>query len=397
MTHNAGIKNITAARQFPDGNRLTGSAAELKTICKQIAAHGRVAVDTEFVWERTYYPNLGLVQLALNEKEAWLIDMPALTDNGGLEPLGEILADAGIEKIIHDAKQDLTILRLATGAYPKNIFDTRLAAGFIGPSATLSLLDSCAKFAGLTLEKGETRSNWLQRPLTDRQCQYALDDVLFLPLIRDKIMAEAETLGREAWIREEMKIYDRPEIYDDPPAEEVYSKVKGASRLDRKELAILVKLAAWREFEARRQNRPRRHIVADLPLLEMAQKQPDDLDSLRESCGLSPRAGRRYGNALLKVIQEGRQTSADNYPDSLKRSRNPENAEQNRKIMELVSELAEKNQLDPTLICTRKEIEKLLSDHNRKNPPHIDNNPLMRGWRFQLVGERISRILNAAG
>ncbi len=372
---------------------LIASAAELKLICERIAAHGRVAVDTEFVWERTYYPNLGLVQLALNEKEAWLLDMPALIDNGGLEPLGDILADPEIEKIIHDAKQDLTILRLATGAYPKNIFDTRLAAGFIGPSATLSLLDSCARFAGLTLEKGETRSNWLQRPLTARQCRYALDDVLFLPLIRDKIMAEAKTLEREEWVREEMKIYDRPEMYDDPPADEVYSKVKGGARLHRRELAVLVQLAAWREFEARRQNRPRRHIIADAPLLEMAQKQPAELDILKKNCGLSPRAGQRYGKTLLEVIKKGRQTAAENYPESLKRSRDPEIAEQIRKIMDSVSETARENQLDPTLICTRKEIEKLLSN-NHKNQPRPDNHPLLQGWRFRLVGERINQILN---
>jgi len=371
-------------------NQLIDTAAEVKDVCARILARGRVAVDTEFIWERTYYPNLGIVQLALDENEGWLLDMPAL--QGQLDPLAEILADAAVEKIFHDAKQDLTILRLATGAYPKNIFDTRLAAGFIGPSATLSLLDSCALFAGLTLEKGETRSNWLQRPLTDRQYQYALDDVLFLPLIRDKIMTRAEVLNRGNWLREELKIYDNPEIYDDPPLDTVYTKVKGAARLSRKELAVLVKLAAWRETEARRQNRPRRHIIPDDPLLELSQKQPTDFNLLKESCGLSPRAGQRYGKALLKVIAAGVQTTAGNYPESRKRSRNAENAEQIRKVMELITARARTDELDPTLIATRKEVEKILVSPN----PLAADIPLLRGWRFKLVGEEILQMLKAS-
>ena len=371
-------------------NRLVDTAAEVKDICTRIKACGRVAVDTEFIWERTYYPNLGIVQLALNEKEGWLLDMPAL--EGKLDPLAKILADPAVEKIIHDAKQDLTILRLATGAYPKNIFDTRLAAGFIGPSATLSLLDSCALFAGLTLEKGETRSNWLQRPLTDRQYQYALDDVLFLPQIRDEIMAKAETLNRADWLNEEMKIYDNPEIYDDPPLDTVYSKVKGAARLSRKELAVLVKLAAWRETEARRQNRPRRHIVPDDPLLELSQKQPTDLNILKNSCGLSPRAGQRYGKALLSVIAAGVQTAAGNYPESRKRSRNAENADQIRQAMELIAARARADELDPTLIATRKEVEKILVSPN----PLDADIPLLRGWRFKLIGDEILQMLKTS-
>jgi ribonuclease D len=374
----------TGTKANRQDRQLIDSAAGVAEICSRITANGRVAVDTEFVWERTYYPNLGIVQLALNEKEAWLLDMPALA--GKLDPLGEVLANPQIEKIIHDAKQDLTILRIATGFYPKNIFDTRLAAGFIDQPATLSLLDSGSIFAGLTFDKGETRSNWLKRPLTEKQFQYALDDVLYLPLIRDEIMTRAEKLNHGEWLKEEMRIYDNPALYDDPDTEQVYTKVKGTGRLQRQELAVLLKLAAWREREARSRNRPRRHIISDELLINMAQHQPDDLDQLKDNCQLSPKACQRYGNKLLAVIKSGLQMSPGSYPESLKHARDAKITAQSRKILDLIAETGKNNYIDATMIGTRKEVEKFLL---RDNGDANSDSPLMQGWRYELVGEKI--------
>ncbi len=382
------MKPIETKTCQPD-RQLLDSAAELEHICSEIATHGRVAVDTEFVWERTFYPNLGIVQLALNEKEAWLLDMPAL--KGKLAPLGEVLANPKIEKIIHDAKQDLTILRQATGFYPRNIFDTRLAAGFIGPSATLSLLDTCSLFAGLTLNKGETRSDWLKRPLTENQLQYALADVLFLPLIRDQIMDQAKTLGRSEWIKTEMQLYDNPTLYDDPDTEQVYTKVKGISRLNRQELAIICQLAAWRERKARSRNRPRRHIIPDEVLINIAQNAPQDIGCLKEKCGLSPRAGQRYGEQLLQAVDKGLKTPESDYPAANKRSRNPKTVEKSRKLLDKITTIGKTLNLDPALIATRKDIERVLAN---TDPKVLKNMPLMQNWRFDLVREVIEPICN---
>ncbi len=378
------MKPIETKTCQPD-RRLLNSGSELEQICAKIATHGRVAVDTEFVWERTFYPNLGIVQLALNETDAWLLDMPAL--QGKLEPLGEVLANPRIEKIVHDAKQDLTILRLATGFYPKNIFDTRLAAGFIGPSATLSLLDTCSLFADLTLNKGETRSDWLKRPLSEKQLQYALADVLYLPLIRDEIMNQAEKLGRSEWIKTEMQLYDDPTLYDDPDVLQVYTKVKGTSRLQRRELAILRQVTAWREQTARSRNRPRRHIIPDEVLINIAQIAPQDIGYLQEKCGLSPRAGQRYGEQLLQAVKKGLNTPESDYPAASKRTRNPKTSEKSRKILEEITKTGKTLNLDPALIATRKDIEKFLTT----DPAQIKNSPLMQAWRFDLVENIINR------
>ena len=367
------------------GIQLLDSAAELERICAEIAAHGRVAVDTEFVWERTFYPNLGIVQLALNETEAWLLDIPAL--KGKLKPLGEVLANPKIEKIIHDAKQDLTILRQATGFYPKNIFDTRLAAGFIGPSATLSLLDTCTLFAGLTLNKGETRSDWLKRPLSEKQLQYALADVLYLPLIRDKIMKQAENLDRHEWVKTEMLLYDNPVLYDDPDDKQVFSKVKGTNRLNRRELAILYQLAAWREKKARSNNRPRRHIIPDETLIKIAQNAPRDKSCLKNNCGLSLRSSQRYGELLLQAVEKGLNTPESDYPAANKYTRNPKMTGKSRKLLDEITKIGKTLNLDPALIATRKDIEKILTT----DPALLNQSTLMQSWRFDLLKEIIDR------
>ncbi|MCK5540397.1 MAG: HRDC domain-containing protein [Deltaproteobacteria bacterium] len=368
-----------------DYNGLIDSTEALQKICTKITKAGRVAIDTEFVWERTFYPALGIVQLGIDQKRAWLLDIPALNDK--LEPLGRLLADPEIEKIFHDAKQDLTILRIATGYYPKNIFDTRLAAGFVGPSSSLSLVDTYREFTGEIIKKDETRSNWLQRPLSPKQFQYALNDVLFLPRVRDEIIAKAEDLGRRKWLSEEMKLYDDPQLYDDPPVNQVYSKVKGSGRLKRDELAILRELAAWREKEARRRDRPRRHIIPDDALIKLSTNQPDHIDTLKQNCGLSPRAAQRYGQPLLKTIKEGLQVTPADYPASLQKPRNQNLAAHSRKLIDFITDLCNDDSLDPALLANRKDIEKLILNDD----PKTCNIPLMRGWRYEYAGEKIVR------
>ncbi|MCD6532530.1 MAG: HRDC domain-containing protein [Deltaproteobacteria bacterium] len=366
-----------------DCHKLIDSTEALQKICTKITEAGRVAIDTEFVWERTFYPALGIVQLGIDQEQAWLLDIPAL--NGKLEPLGRLLADPEIEKIFHDAKQDLTILRIATGSFPKNIFDTRLAAGFVGLSSSLSLINACREFTGEIIKKDETRSNWLQRPLSSKQFQYALNDVLFLPTVRDEIMLKAEELGRRAWITEEMKIYDDPQIYEDPPINQVYSKVKGSGRLKRDELAILRELAAWREKEARRRDRPRRHIIPDEPLIKLSTNKPDHIDTLKQNCGLSPRAAQRYGQPLLKTVKEGLQVTPADYPASLQKPRNQNLAAHSRKLLDFITDLCDHNSLDPALLTNRKNIEKLILNDD----PKTCNIPLMQGWRYAYAGEKI--------
>lgn len=175
----------------------------LKDVVAQAREAECVALDTEFVWEDTYYPKLGIIQLGWSKTECYLIDAVAVHD---LSPLGDLLADAHTVKILHDAQQDLWILRHATGVTACQIFDTRCAAGFAGMSSTLSLSNLLRMCLNVLLPKTETRTDWLQRPLSDEQLEYALDDVRYLPALRDYLLKAVKQRGREAWLKDRKSV-----------------------------------------------------------------------------------------------------------------------------------------------------------------------------------------------
>ncbi|MFA7183493.1 MAG: hypothetical protein WC082_01295, partial [Victivallales bacterium] len=230
---------------------------ELKKLMSKALREPAVAIDTEFLWEYTFYPRLGLVQLGIRE-ECYLIDPVTIDD---LSPLGELLAEKSVCKILHDAQQDLVILKAATGANPRNIFDTRLAYGFCSSSSVLSLSALLEETLGVKLPKTETRSDWLMRPLTDKMYDYACDDVKYLTELMNFIITKAEEQNTAEWLDEEMKKYDSALLYKEIGPQECFRKIKGIDQLKGRKLAVLRELAAWREKTARRKNRPRGHII----------------------------------------------------------------------------------------------------------------------------------------
>lgn len=360
----------------------------LAALVQQIRQRPRVALDTEFVWERTYYPRLGLVQIGLSRDEVYLVDTVALPD---LSPLRPLLEDPGVVKLLHDAQQDLTILRRASGASPVRIFDTQLAAGFVGLSATISLQDLVAETTGVRLTKGETRSDWLQRPLSERQTAYALDDVRYLPEAYEALTQRLAARGREAWAGEEMAAYDDPALYEPDDARERYGQVKGRSKRGFSPLdyAVLRELAAWREDEARERDRPRGHIVPDDALIEVAQRRPRTEADLRNVRALSEAARRRHGDALLRAVEAGLAVPAADRPHQPP-ARKPFDETVAARVdlaLALVKGRCLRDEVDPGLVATRAEVERLVA----AGPS--DRSPLLQGWRRKLVGEDLLRLL----
>ncbi len=275
---------------------------DLQELVEHASRCDAVALDTEFVWERTYYPRLGLIQLALSDEDCHLIDPIALKDLSGL---GDLLADPNVVKIFHDAPQDLTILSRATGAAPKNIFDTRLAAGFTGLPATLSLSKLIKILLDIDLQKTETRTNWLKRPLKAEQIEYALDDVRYLRAAR--ILLLSSIIGPEikSWLQEELLLLDDPANYMGHRDDERYLRIKDSGSLSTQGLAILRELTIWREQEARSLDRPRGHIIADTVLLNIARKQLDGIDKIKSETTISSRAAERYGAKIVAAVKCG--------------------------------------------------------------------------------------------
>ena len=242
----------------------------LERVCSRLLAEPVVAVDTEFFWERTYYPVLGLVQVAVRDGTCWLIDPVELRD---ISPFGEVLASPSVVKILHDAVQDLTILSRATGASPKNIFDTRAAAGFAGLSSICSLKSLIEEVLGISLEKSETLSDWLERPLSGSQIRYAAEDVVYLAEVRERLMAAATPKALE-WMAADFAALDDPGLYAERTCSDAYRRVKGYGRLPDSLKPVVRELAAWREETARILDIPRNYVAKDDSLIELSERPP---------------------------------------------------------------------------------------------------------------------------
>ena len=299
-------------------NTLIQNEAELEILVRRAKQTDAVALDTEFVWERTYYPQLGLIQLALSDEECFLIDPLAIQN---LQPLGQLLSDRGVVKILHDAPQDLAILQRATGATPQNIFDTRLAAGFSNLPATLSLGNLVKELLDIDLAKDETRTNWLQRPLSDEQIRYALDDVRYLRAIRVLLLSRIIGPKIKSWLQEDLNLLNNPATYSGAPVDERYLKIRNCTSLDRAGLAILMNLSIWRDGVAKKLDRPRGHIIKDPAMIEIARKKPRSTDELRHGIEISDKAVSRYGDNIIAIINTTLQQPEDSFPNLQRHTR----------------------------------------------------------------------------
>lgn len=356
---------------------------ELRALIRKAKTCEAVALDTEFVWERTYYPRLGLIQLAINAEECFLIDPCLLTD---LSPLGELLADPAVVKILHDAPQDLTILYQATGTYPHTVFDSRLAAGFAGLSATLSLGNLAKELLNIVLPKTETRTNWLKRPLDPKQVEYALDDVRYLPELRRVILARIDNPVVLRWLNEELARFNNPAFYQPPGDETRYLKIKGAGNFSRQNLAVLRELAQWREQEARKGNRPRGHIIHDHALLSLATLQPQTIETMHRCQELPPKTIQRYGQQCLSLIKQGASLPETEQPPSLISSKlNPTEKTRLHELQEKMASTGKGLGIDPGIICNTAELKNLI--RFQQQPENSLPSKLSNGWRQEFLAE----------
>jgi ribonuclease D len=367
---------------------LINSPEALADVVESARRADAVAIDTEFVWERTYYPRLGLVQVGLGPEEVYLLDAPALD----LSPLGAVLADASVTKIVHDAVQDLTILRRATGADPRNVFDTQLAAGFIGLGASISLQNLLGELAGVRLDKGATRSDWLQRPLTKAQLSYAADDVRYMVAAYREMQARLAARGREAWAAEEMAHLNDAERFQEDDPRERYRSVRGRGRkgFSGRDYAVLRELAAWREEVARNQDRPRGHILDDSLLIEIALRKPTTEEKLRGLRGISDRDVARHGEALLAAVQAGVDAPRESWPE--RNGRPNEDVTQTPRldlVQAFIRGRGEREGVDPVLVANRADVERLVA----LPPDRLREHPVLHGWRREFIGADLEDLL----
>ncbi|MBS12270.1 MAG: ribonuclease D [Gemmatimonadetes bacterium] len=356
---------------------------ELESVCGEAREAGLIGLDTEFVWERTYYPQLGVVQISIGEDRCYLVDTLALDD---YRALAGVLESSDVVKILHDSPQDLTILKRLTGASPRNIFDTRIAAGFVGLRASLSLQDLTRFLLNLSLEKTETRTDWLKRPLSDKQVDYAINDVRYLPAMREKLLDRAAKNGRLAWMQQELGELDDATAYDPRDPEEQYTRVKGVGRLSDRDLGTLQSVTAWRERQAEKRDLPRRHVVSDEVLVAVAKIRPKTIGKLRQIRAVQPTVVDRYGHDLLKAVADGADRKLKPLPKPSQST--PHDDVRVEFGLAFVRGRAIDEGVDPALIGSRSDVRDAVLNGSAEQPAR-----LMSGWRREFVGDDLQRVL----
>ncbi len=362
---------------------LIQNKADLELFVHRARQTDAIALDTEFVWERTFYPQLGLIQVALSDEECYLIDPCAIKD---LTPLGLLLSDSSVIKIFHDAPQDLIILHRATGAIPQNIFDTRLAAGFSNLSETLSLSNVVKELLDITLNKTETRTNWLQRPLSTEQVLYALNDVRYLRAVRVLLLTRMIGPKIKSWLLEELNLLNNPANYSGSAVTDRFYKIRGCKMLDRQGLAILKNLTVWREGIAKKLNRPRGHVIKDTALLQIAKQNLHSMETLQESGILSANAFKKYGKTVAAIVNETRNQPVTTYPALQSPVRlNRRQKESLKKLHKLITLKCELLGISPTLVGSNSELKlliKMLSTTKGQDSIQLRQT---EGWRKNLL------------
>ena len=355
---------------------------ELKQFCSRIAAVGRCAIDTEFIRESTYYPELALIQVAADGELA-CIDPLAIKD---FKPLVELMVAPGLLKIFHSSSQDLEILYQKFGRVPAPVFDTQLAAAVLGFNHQISYADLVQQLTGVALAKKHTRANWMRRPLSRDELDYAMDDVRYLLQVHEQLQAQLREKQREGWIEKDLAAMSRAENYEIDDAN-LWQRLKGVQKLKGEKLQIASDLCQWRESIARERNRPRRWIAKDDALVEMARQKPENLAALANIPELPDKTVKRHGNKLLRIIADAARVDAASWPRHEKV--NTLNAEQQALgdcLMALCRTIADDNQIALATLATRKDIDNLIL--NRKS------SRLTQGWRFAMAGESLLEFIH---
>ncbi len=364
------------------------SRDQMDAVVESVRAAGRMAVDTEFLREKTYFAQLCLAQVATPER-VFLVDPIKGAD---VKRLGELVADRSIEVVLHAGWQDLQLFYQLGGQAPTRVFDVQLAAGFAGLSASLGYGRLMEELLGVTLEKGEAYTDWCRRPLTERQLSYAADDVRYLLPAADILQQKLADLGRAEWVAEEMRWLEEDEAY--ATDEEAWRKVSGQGTLSPRQATILRELARWREDTAAARDVPRGWLVKDATLVEIARRAPASVRELRTIRGFDAREAERSGQAILDAIERGK------VAPSVKRSAPPNHNVVTRARMvagladAVLRMRAEEAGIAPELVGTRSDLDALLvAVLSGRNGSEASDLRLLSGWRRSLAGEAIVALV----
>jgi len=352
------------------------------TLDKAIRGEQCIALDTEFVREKTFFSRLCLIQVSLEEHIfcADPLRIDGSTDKGATEFWKALMS---VEWVLHSGRQDVEVLYQASGLMPNGIFDTQIAAALLGFQPQMGYAGLVAELFDVELAKTHTRADWSRRPLPDAYIEYAAEDVLYLLPAREILSEKLDKLGRLSWATEDSLDLLQVSLYDNNP-ELAINRLKGAGKLRGKDRSAAHSLAAWREKEALRRNRPRQWIMRDPVLLELTTSGARTRDDLQNVSGLADRTIERAGTQILELLAVAAETENDYVPPS-----RPDEKQKKllKDLQRCVSRNAESLGIAAEIIAPKKELSAAVLG--------ATDSRVFRGWRRSLVGDELLELLNS--
>jgi len=369
---------ITQAEKAAEFPVIITSNADLATAGKTWQTAKILAIDTEFIRERTYYAILGLIQVS-DGNTVWLVDPLEVTD---FQPLVDMLINPSTLKLLHAPSEDLEVLQNSINCMPEPMFDMQLAASALGQPLQISYQKLIEWQLDILIDKGESRSKWLQRPLTDSQLHYAAMDVCYLPMVYQQVTAELEKLGRYEWVIQDSQLQlDKARQSLDP--DQLYFRFRNAWRLKPARQKIIQALCIWREEEAEKRDLPRTFVLRDNDLMAITVALPDSFTALKECTDAHPRALQRYSGKILELINEVKAQ-----PDAEASGKLPPPPLDGREkqclnaVRETIAEISAGLNIESTILASRRELEYLIL-----NRPVLEAPARFLGWRKQYLNE----------
>ncbi|EKT5002786.1 ribonuclease D [Salmonella enterica subsp. enterica serovar Muenster] len=359
----------------------------LASLCEAVRACPAIALDTEFVRTRTYYPQLGLIQLFDGANVA-LIDPLGISD---WSPLKAVLRDTGITKFLHAGSEDLEVFLNAFGELPEPLIDTQILAAFCGRPLSWGFAAMVEEYTGVALDKSESRTDWLARPLSERQCEYAAADVWYLLPIAKKLMIETEAAGWLPAALDECRLMQQRRQEIQAP-EEAWRDITNAWQLRTRQLACLQLLADWRLRKARERDMAVNFVVREENLWAVARYMPGSLGEL-DSLGLSGSEIRFHGKTLISLVAKAQALPEEALPVPLLNLMDmPGYRKAFKAIKALVAEVSASHHISGELLASRRQINQLLNWHWKLKPQN-GQPELISGWRAELMAEKLTLLL----
>jgi ribonuclease D len=366
---------------------LIANPAQLQELIQHVRIVGRFGFDTEFVSEETFEPVLCLIQVATPDRLA-VIDPQTVRD---VDPFWELVHDPNLEVVMHAAGEDMRICLLRTGSLPRRVFDVQIAAGLLGYSYPLSLVNLIAQVLRISLPGSETRTDWRRRPLTAAQLRYALDDVRYLLDLTDRLKSELRQLERTEWA--EAEFADFLTSVEDRADEQRWRRLPGLQQLSRRGLETARRLSQWREDDARRLNRPLRQVMRDDVLVAIAKRQPAnrrDLEALRD---FNRPALLSKSQTILAVVEQARAVPEDQLPEPPPRAEDsPGTSTISSLLSAALGQLCNQQRVASSLVANVADLKHLIRWYVGGRPEH-DRPALLKGWRGGLCGDLLVEVL----